>query len=46
MEAVRERGDAAVAEYTEKFDGVKLDKLVLRVAVRRPAPPDSDCALC
>ena len=44
MEAVRERGDAAVAEYTARFDGVKLDKLVLRVAVRRPAPSDSDSA--
>ena len=35
VEAVRDRGDAAVAEYTSRFDGVALSKHVLNVAVRR-----------
>ena len=38
VDAVRDRGDAAVAEYTARFDGVKLDKHVLSVAVRTQAP--------
>jgi len=29
VEAVEERGDAAVIEYTEKFDGVLLDDVVV-----------------
>lgn len=31
LEAVRERGDAAVFEYTARFDGVTLDRQGLRV---------------
>jgi histidinol dehydrogenase len=30
MRDVRERGDEAVAEYTERFDGVKLETLAVR----------------
>jgi hypothetical protein len=38
VEAVRERGDAAVSEYTARFDGVTLPAHVLCVAVRQPGP--------
>ena len=34
---VRERGDAALAEYTEKFDGVKLEKFEIDLSLCRDA---------
>ncbi|KAF9434950.1 trifunctional histidinol dehydrogenase [Entomortierella beljakovae] len=37
VEGVRERGDAALLELTEKFDGVKLDKTVISA----PFSPES-----
>jgi histidinol dehydrogenase len=39
VEAVRDRGDAAVSEYTARFDSVSLPAHVLRVAVRAPGTP-------
>lgn len=32
VENVRKRGDEAVLEYTEEFDGVKLDKTLMKVS--------------
>jgi len=41
VEAVRARGDAAVGEFTARFDGVQLAQNVHRVTVRARAchPP-------
>lgn len=36
VEDVRKRGDAAVAEYTKKFDGVTVDPVCVKVDVRSP----------
>ena len=48
VEAVRTRGDAAVAEFTARFDGVTLPAHVVRVAVRPPSPraPPTPRASC
>ena len=35
VENVRKRGDEAVLEYTEKFDGVKLDETSMKVSGRK-----------
>jgi histidinol dehydrogenase len=37
IEAVRQRGDKAVREYTEKFDGVHIDDLKVQASVMKSA---------
>ena len=43
VDAVRDRGDAALSEFTARFDGVNSAQTVVRVAVRArvhgPPPP-------
>ena len=39
VEAVRTRGDAALGEYTARFDGAQVACPVLSVKVRGPPPP-------
>ncbi len=35
MEAVKQRGDEAVKEYTAKFDRVQLQEVCVKIEVRR-----------
>lgn len=44
VDAVRDRGDAALSEFTARFDGVNSAQTVVRVAVRARAPLSPRCA--
>ena len=44
MTAVKNDGDEAILDYTEKFDGVKLDSLRIDLATRKSAWENLDAA--
>ncbi|MGK7295955.1 MAG: histidinol dehydrogenase [Candidatus Wenzhouxiangella sp. M2_3B_020] len=45
IDTVRRRGDAAVAEYTERFDGVALENVWQPTSDRQPLAPELDGAI-